>query len=86
MATERSSHRLKSLPETISELRGSRDFLLTTGIVNSFLDISVDNGPFTRSFKEAIAMVNNIVCINYCAYRGVSLTQTFTATIKHEEF
>jgi len=38
MATERGSHRLKSLLKTISELRGSRDFFLTTGIDNSFLD------------------------------------------------
>jgi len=85
MATERGSHLLKSLPKTISELRGSRAFFLTTGIDNSFLDIPVDNGPFTRSFNEATAMVNHIVCINNCAYRGVSLTQTFNATIKHEE-
>ena len=85
MTTERDSHRLKSLPKTISELRGSHDFLLTTGIDNSFLDIPVDNGSFTRSFKETTAMVNHIVCINNCAYRGVSLTSTFNATIKHEE-
>ena len=85
MTTERSSHLLKSLPKTISELRGSRDFFLTTGIDNSFLDIPVDNGPFTKSFKEATAMANHIVCINNCAERGIALTQTFNATNKHEE-
>jgi len=85
MATERGSHLLKSLPKTISELRGSRAFFLTTGIDDSFLDIPVDNWQFTQSFKEAAAMINHIVCINDCAKRGVALMQTFNATTKDEE-
>jgi hypothetical protein len=59
MATERGSHLLKSLPRTISELRGSHAFFLTTGIDYGFLDIPVDNGPFTKSFKDATAVVNH---------------------------
>ena len=49
------------------------------------MDIPVDNGPFTKSFKEATAMVNHIVCINNCAERGVTLMQTFNATTKDKE-
>ena len=81
MTTDRGSHLLKSLPKVVAELHVLRSFFETAGIDDSFLDIPVDLWASTKSYKDAVIMINNLACINDCAERGVALIQTFNETI-----
>ena len=67
------------------ELSISRSFFRTTAIDDSFLDIPVDECPENQSYRIACEFVNNLVCVNDSAERGVALIQNFNSTITKDE-
>jgi len=85
MTSDRGPRLLKSLPKVITELRVSRSFFQTTGIDDCFLDSPVEHWPSTKSYKDAVVMVNNLASTNDCAERGVALIQAFNASTKDED-
>jgi hypothetical protein len=81
---DRGSHRLTSIPSSVSELQISRSFFTVLELDDSFLGVPVELWPETQSFVEASAAANHLACVNDCAERGVALIQDFNARAKDE--
>ena len=82
---DRGQHLLKTLPQTIVDLRESHSLFKTIGTDDSFLDAPVESWSDSQSFKIAEALVKNLACVNDCAERGVALMQTFNQTVTKDE-
>jgi hypothetical protein len=81
---DRGSHRLTSIPSSVSELQISRSFFTVLELDDSFLGVPVELWPETQSFVEASAAANHLACVNDCAERGVALIQDCNARAKDE--
>jgi len=85
MTSKRGQHLLTSLPDSIEELNVSRSLFQSLAVDDGFLAVPVEMWPDTPSYITAAALVKNLVCINDCAERGVTLIQTFNETITKDE-
>ena len=56
-------HLLQTLPSTVSQLKISRSFFMTSGIYDSFLEIPVCEWHQSKCYTSAVNKVKNIPCV-----------------------
>ena len=83
MTSERGTHLLEILPNTVEELKISSSLFTALGI-DDILQIPVENWEDNSRYKLVQNLISNIPCVNDCAEQDVALIEEFNQSCFEE--